>query len=264
MSTPPDALPPLIDSHAHLNFPDAFGADLDEVLARARAAGVERVICIGTSVASSQRAQAMAHAHDMVFASAGIHPHQVDEFDDADWPALTALWADPRVRAVGETGLDDFYDHGDRDRQRVLYRRHLEAAGEVGKPVVVHIRDAFDDAFALTAEVGLPAGGVVHCFTGGQRELDRALALGFDISLSGIATFKSAKALRAAIPHIPLDRLHVETDAPYLAPVPHRGQRCEPAFVADTAAAIAALRGEPVATLRAASRANTCRLFGLP
>lgn len=258
------SLPPVIDSHAHLTFDDAFGADRAAVIERARAAGVERIVCIGTGVASSTQARDLAHAWPCVFASAGIHPHQVDEFRDDQWPALEALWADERVCAVGETGLDYFYDYGDRDRQRALYRRHLEAAGRVGKPLVVHIRDAFDDAFAAAEAVGLPAGGVVHCFTGGQRELERALALGFDISLSGIATFKSAKALRAAIPHIPLDRLHIETDAPYLAPVPHRGKRCEPAMVVDTAQAVAALRGDDLADLHRATRANTLRLFGLP
>ncbi|MCA9546195.1 MAG: TatD family hydrolase, partial [Myxococcales bacterium] len=166
--------------------------------------------------------------------------------------------------AVGETGLDYYYDFSDRGRQQALFRRHLQLCGAVGRPVVVHIRDAFDDAFAAVADVGLPAGGVVHCFTGGQAELERALALGFDISLSGIATFKTAKDLRAAIPHIPLDRLHIETDAPYLAPVPHRGKRCEPAMVVDTARGVAALRGEDPAALAAATRANTVRLFGLP
>ena len=252
----------LIDSHAHLNFADAFGADLDAVLDRATAAGVGHIVTIGTSLDSSQRARDLAHTYPQILASAGIHPHQVDEFDDGDWPALRALWADDRVRAIGETGLDYFYDYGDRDRQRSMFRLHLEAARALALPVVVHIRDAFDDAFEITESVGLgPAGGVVHCFTGGASALGRALALGYDIGLSGITTFKSAKALRAAVPMVPLDRLHVETDAPYLAPSPHRGKRNEPAFVADTTRAVAQLRGEALEVLAAAAAANSRRLF---
>lgn len=255
----------LIDSHAHLNFPDAFPAhELDAVFARAAAAGVSNIVTIGTSLASSQRARDLAHQHAQLFASAGIHPHQVDEFGDDDWPTLAALWADERVRAIGETGLDYFYDYGDRDRQRAMFRRHLEAACALGLPVVVHIRDAFEDAFAITEAVGLgPAGGVVHCFTGGPDEVQQALALGYDIGLSGIVTFKSAKALRRAVPLIPADRLHVETDAPYLAPTPHRGKRNEPAFVARTAEVVAELRGVPVAELAAQATANSRRLFNI-
>jgi TatD DNase family protein len=165
---------------------------------------------------------------------------------------------------VGETGLDDFYDLGERRRQGELFSLHLEAAARVKKPIVVHIRDAFDEAFARTAEVGLPGGGVVHCFTGGPAECARAVELGYHISLSGMATFKSAKDLRAAVPLIPRDRLLVETDSPYLAPVPHRGKRNEPAFVVDTALQVAALRGESLEELAAYTTANARRLFNLP
>lgn len=253
--------PTLIDSHAHLTF-DRFDADRGAVLDRMSAAGVERVITIGTDVPSSRAAAALAGSDGRIFASAGVHPHQADEFDDGDWGVLEALWGDERVVAVGETGLDYYYDYSDRQRQQRLFRRHLEAAKRREMPVVIHIRDAFDDAFGLMDEVG--AGGVVHCFTGGPDECARALALGFCISLSGIVTFKNAKALRAAVAGIPDDRLLVETDAPFLAPTPHRGKRNEPAFVVRTAEEVAALRGQDFATVCALSRANTVRLFGLP
>ncbi len=253
--------PTLIDSHAHLTF-DRFDADRGAVLDRMTEAGVESAITIGTDVDSSEAALKLAESDARLFASAGIHPHQADDFDDARWAELEALWDRERVVAVGETGLDYYYDYSDRARQQALFRRHLEAAKRRAMPAVIHIRDAFDDAFRIMGEVG--AGGVVHCFTGGPAECERALALGFFISLSGIVTFKSAKALRAAVPLIPADRLLVETDAPFLAPTPHRGKRNEPAFVVRTAAEVATLRGQDYADICAASRANTIRLFGLP
>jgi len=254
---------PLIDSHAHLTF-DRFDDDRDAVLRRAREAGVETVITIGTELHSSLAAVALAERHGMVFASAGVHPHGADEFDDAHWPALAALWGHPRVCAVGETGLDYYYDYGSPERQRRLFRRHLVAAGEVGLPVVLHIRDAFEDAFDLVEEVGLPSGGVVHCFTGGPAECERALALGMYISLSGIVTFKTAQTLRATVSQIPSDRLLIETDAPYLTPVPMRGRRNEPSYVVHTARAVAALRAVEYDAVCSVSRENTIRLFGLP
>lgn len=253
---------PIIDSHAHLDF-DRFDADRGAVVARADAANVDTIITIGTDLASSRRALDLAKTYPNIYCSAGVHPHQVDAFADADWPALVALFDDPKVRAVGETGLDYYYDYGDRDRQRLMFRRHLELCGAVGRPVVVHIRDAFDDAYAIVEDVGLPAGGVVHCFTGGPDECARALDLGFHISLSGICTFKSAKALRRAVAQIPIDKLLIETDSPFLAPTPHRGKRNEPAFVVHTAHEVAKLRDEPVSTICEATRQTTIDLFGL-
>ncbi|MCB9529048.1 MAG: TatD family hydrolase [bacterium] len=254
---------PLIDSHAHLTF-DRYDADRAAVLDRATAAGVEAVITIGTDLASSRAALALAEGDDRLFASAGVHPHDADALADVDWPAFEALWRHPKVRAVGECGLDYYYDHSDRGRQREVFRRHLEAAGVVGLPVVIHIRDAFDDAYADIAAVGLPAGGVVHCFTGGPAECEQALAMGLFVSISGIVTFNNAKDLRAAVPLIPADRLLVETDSPFLAPVPHRGKRNEPANVVHTAREVAKLRGEDFAAVCATARANTIRLFKLP
>ncbi len=252
----------LIDSHAHLDF-DRFDADRDAVLARAAAAGVEQIITIGTTLDSSRRAFELTQEYPQIYSAAGIHPHSSSEFNDADWSELEVLWAEDKVRAVGETGLDYFYDHSTPDRQRALFKRHLEVALVVDLPVIVHIRDAFDDAFALAKEVGLGAGGIVHCFTGGPEACERALDLGFHISLSGMVSFKSAKALRRAVPMIPIERLLIETDSPFLAPVPHRGKRNEPAFVLDTARAVADLRGMPLAELAEHTRQNTIEIFGL-
>jgi len=253
----------LIDSHAHLDGVK-FADDREDVLRRAREAGVVATLTIGVDLASSERAVALATAHDELYATVGVHPHDAARFDDADWPRLCALFTHAKVRGVGETGLDYFYDFSPRERQQALFRRQLELAGDVGRPVVIHIRDAYDDAFALIAEVGLPAGGVVHCFTGGPTECERALALGLFVSIPGIVTFKNGDNIRAAVPLIPDDRLLVETDAPYLAPLPHRGRRNEPAYVVETARRVAELRGQSLAELASLTRANTCRLFGLP
>lgn len=257
--------PRLIDSHAHLHF-DRFDEDYDDVLARAASAGIDAIVTIGTDLHNSQRARDLAHARGDVeiFAAAGVHPHEVDRFADEDWPALSALWRDPRVIAVGETGLDDYYDYGEPARQRVLFRRHLEASAAVALPVVIHVRDAFDDAFAIIEETGVPSGGVLHCFTGGPAESERALALGLHISIAGIVTFRTATALREAVAMIPDDRLLIETDAPFLSPVPHRGRRNEPSHVVHTARAVAELRGLDYPDLCASTHANTVRLFGLP
>lgn len=251
---------PLIDSHAHLDF-DRFDADRDQVLQRATACGVDTVITIGTTIASSQRARDLAEQYDMLYATAGIHPHQVDDFLDSDWHMLEALWDRERVIGVGETGLDYFYDYADRGRQQAVFERHLEAARIIDYPVIIHIRDAFDDAFRLVESVGAENRGIVHCFTGGAAECERALSLGMYISLSGIVTFKNAKALREAVPMIPDDRLLVETDSPFLAPVPHRGQRNEPVFVLDTAREVARLRNTDFEHIAKLTRANTQTVF---
>ncbi|MSP73407.1 MAG: TatD family deoxyribonuclease [Myxococcales bacterium] len=254
--------PRLIDSHAHLDGPK-FHDDLQAVLERAAACGVYRILTIGTDLDSSLRAAKLAETTDCLYASAGIHPHDASKFNDADWPTLSALWSQPKVRAVGETGLDYFYDFSPRLRQRELFRRHLEVAGEVKHPVVIHIRDAFDDAFADIADVGLPSGGVVHCFTGGPAECETALSLGLHISIPGIVTFKNGEALRSAVPLIPDDRLLVETDSPYLAPLSRRGKRNEPAFVVETTERVAELRGRSFEEICELTRLNTIRLFHL-
>ena len=253
----------LIDSHAHLDF-ENFDHDRLAVLERAQAVGVSKVISIGTTIKSSTQAAALADHYPMVFATAGIHPHQVDEFAEQDWPYLEALWASPKVVGVGETGLDYFYDLSSRTRQKTIFAKHLKAAKRLDYPCIIHVRDAFDDAFSLIEDIGVGQRGIIHCFTGGRDECQRALDLGLYISLSGIVTFKNAKELRESVSMIPDDRILVETDSPFLAPVPHRGMRNEPSFVEKTARAVAELRGQTFEDLANITKRNTERVFRLP
>lgn len=253
-----------IDSHAHLDF-DRFDDDRGEVISRAKARGVSRVISIGTRIESTERAIALAERYpEFIYATAGFHPLYMTDDHEEGWRSLEELIVHPRVVGVGETGLDYYYDHTPHDQQRRSFRRHLQLANRFQKPIIIHIRDAFEDAFKIIDEEGIKAGGVVHCFTGGPEECLASLERGLYISLSGIVTFKSAKALRAAVPLVPNDRLLIETDAPFLAPTPHRGQRNEPAFVVDTAHCIAQLRGETLENLSLLTLENTARLFSLP
>lgn len=252
----------LIDSHAHLDF-EQFAGDLPDVLQRAAQAGVSPVITVGTDVASSKRSLLLTGRFDHLFCTAGIHPHEASKFDEREWPVLEHLWQQPRVVAVGETGLDYYYSFSEPSEQRDLFARHLVASAECGLPLVIHVRDAYDDAFMLIERTGLEAGGVLHCFSGGPSECDRALQLGLTLSLSGIVTFPGASELREAARMIPDDRLLVETDAPYLAPVPRRGKRNEPAWVVYTARRVAEIRGVDFDRLCQQTRDNTIRLFGL-
>ena len=252
----------LIDSHCHLDFPD-FEAELDAVVARARRAGVGRMVTICTRVRAFERIRAIAHRFDDVYCSVGLHPH-----DAAAEPELTAgrlieLAADERVVGIGETGLDYFYDNSPRPAQQEKFRAHIAAARETGLPLIVHTRDADEDTAAILAEE-MAAGaftGVLHCFSSGRALAERAVDLGLYISLSGIVTFKKADDLRETAAALPLDRLLVETDAPFLAPVPHRGKRNEPAFVALTAAKLAELKGVAPEALAQATTENFFRLF---
>ena len=250
----------LIDSHAHLHF-DRFDDDRDQVIQRARAQGISSIVTIGTHRESSVAAIDLSKNYEDIYATAGVHPLAVDKFDEADWAQFESMWQHEKVVGVGETGLDYYYTPETRDLQLELFERHLKAGVQFNLPVVVHIRDAFDDAFDLLEKHLGSAGGIVHCFTGGIEACARAVALAMYVSLSGIATFKNAKELRAAIPMIPDDRVLVETDSPYLAPVPHRGKRCEPAFVYDTAQAVAALRGVEFDELCRQTKSNTERVF---
>ena len=255
--------PPLIDSHAHLDFKQ-FDGGLQALLDRAAAAGVYHTLTVGTDLASSRRALALAQQHGCLSAAAGVHPHEAAGHDRADWPELQRLWAEEQVVAVGETGLDYHYNFSPPEVQRDLFRQHLEASAACGLPVIIHLREAFDDGFALVQEVGVPSGGVLHCFTGGPAECERALSLGLHISLAGVVTFPKAGLLREAARIVPADRLMVETDAPYLAPVPRRGKRNEPAYVAHTASRVAETRQEPLEQLARRTSENATRLFGLP
>ncbi|MCC7273077.1 MAG: TatD family hydrolase [Alphaproteobacteria bacterium] len=252
----------LVDSHCHLDFPD-FAVEREAVLARARAAGVGTMLTIGTKVSEFPRVRAIAEAHPDIWCSVGIHPHEAASEPDTGADALAALARHPKVVGIGEAGLDYFYDHSPRDRQQEVFRVHALAARTTGLPLIVHARDADEDMAAiLAAESGGGAlKGVLHCFSSGRRLAETAVALGFYISFSGILTFKKADELRAIARDLPLDRLLVETDAPYLAPIPHRGKRNEPAFVTYTAAMLAAVRGVGVGEIEAATTANFFRLF---
>ncbi len=252
----------MIDSHAHVGDP-RFDSDREEVLSRARAAGVEAIVCIGQDLPSTERALSLRRGGfpGLVLAStAGLHPHEARHAHD-QWSALADLARLPEVAAVGETGLDFHYDHSPRDQQRASFRTHLALAREIGKPVVVHVRESHREALEDVGAEGRGAEIVIHCFTGTPEEARRWLDLGASISFSGILTFPSAADLRRAALDVPAERLLVETDAPYLAPRPVRGSRCEPAMVAHTLGLLAEIRGEPREEVERATAENAVRLF---
>ncbi len=252
----------LIDSHCHLNYP-GLREDTPGVLARAREAGVGGFLSISTRRSEWDEVITLADAEAGIWATVGIHPHEADLHPDTDAATLIDASNHARVIGIGETGLDYFYDKSDRDRQRASFRAHILAARATGLPLIVHTRDAEADTLALLSEAGEGAlHGVIHCFTASQAFADHALALGFYISLSGIVTFKNARDLQASAVTIPANRLLVETDAPFLAPIPMRGKTCEPGFVAHTAHFVAGLRGEAFEALAASTSANFYRLFG--
>ena len=252
----------LVDSHCHLNY-EGLADRQEEVLAAARARGVQGFLNISTRQKEWAEVVGAAERHPDVWASIGVHPHEADAHPDLGAAALVEAAAHPRVIAIGECGLDYYYDKSDRAAQRERFGAHIEAARQTGLPLVVHTRDAEEEtADILTREVGKGGvAGVLHCFTGSAELAQKALDLGFYISISGIVTFKNARDLQEVAKTIPQDRLLVETDSPFLAPVPHRGQTCEPAFVADTAAYLSELRDEPLDELAAATTSNFFRLF---
>lgn len=251
----------LVDSHCHLDYPGLV-EDVPGVLSRARSAGIGTLLTIGTRLAHFPGVQAIAEANDNVWCSVGVHPHEAAN-EATDAARLVALTRHPKVVGIGETGLDYFYDKSPRDEQKANFRAHLQAARETSLPVIVHTRDADDDTGdMLEAAAGEGAlSGVLHCFTSSLALARRALDIGFYISISGIITFKNAEALRDTVRALPLDRLLVETDSPFLAPVPMRGRPCEPAFVTHTAAQVAKLKGVPVDELTRQTTANFFRLF---
>jgi TatD DNase family protein len=252
----------LVDSHCHLDFPE-FAPELDAVVARARDAGVRTCVTIGTTLAKFPGVQAVAERFPDVWCSVGVHPHEAEKELLADPSPLIERARHPRVVGIGETGLDFYYNHSPREPQIANFRAHIAAARELGLPLIVHTRDADDDTIAvLEDEMGKGAfTGVIHCFTGTRRLAEASLALGFSISVSGIATFKKSDELRAVIKDVPLDRLLVETDSPYLAPMPHRGKRNEPAFVVNTAAMLAGLKDVSAEELARVTTDNFFRLF---
>ena len=252
----------LIDSHCHLNY-EGLAERQAEVLANARARGVCGFLNISTRQSEWDDVISVATREPDVWATVGIHPHEADNHPDLGAAVLVEAAAHPRVIAIGECGLDYYYDKSDRAAQRERFAAHVEAARETGLPLVVHTRDAEEDTAAMLGEAVGKGGvtGVLHCFTGSRALASRGLELGFYVSLSGIVTFKNAQDLQETARTIPLERLLVETDSPFLAPVPHRGQTCEPAFVADTAAFLSDLRDEPLDELAEATSANFFKLF---
>ena len=252
----------LVDSHCHLEYEGIVG-NQDEVLARARGAGVGAFLNISTKRSEWAQVVATATARSDVWASVGIHPHNADDHADLTRAELLSVTEAPKVIAIGETGLDYYYDHSDRDRQKASFRLHISVARETGLPVIIHTRDAEEDTIRILeeelAEGHFPA--LIHCFTASSEFGERVLSLGLSISLSGIVTFKNARELQDFARIVPQERLLVETDSPFLAPVPHRGKPCEPAFVHDTAAFVAELRGETLETLTQYTTRNFYRLF---
>ncbi|MEN2784923.1 TatD family hydrolase [Sphingomonas qilianensis] len=252
----------LADSHCHLNY-KGLAEDQQAVLERARARGVTAMLNIATRESEWDDVLATAEREADVWATVGIHPHEADKHPHIDTAKLVQRAQHPRVVGIGESGLDYYYDHSDRERQQASFRAHLAACRETQLPIIVHTRDAEDDtATILREELGKGAyPGVIHCFTASGSFADITLDLGFYISISGIVTFKNAKDLQETAARLPLERLLIETDAPFLAPVPHRGKTGEPAFVADTAAFLAELRGVSVEELTEATARNFHRLF---
>jgi TatD DNase family protein len=250
----------LVDSHCHLDFSE-FREEREAIIARARSAGVETMLTISTRLDEFQGVRAIAEAHDGIWCSVGAHPHEAKDHANLAPQELVALAAHSKVIGIGETGLDFHYGLSPRDVQERVFRAHIAAARETGLPLIVHAREA-DREVAHILDEERPPPGVMHCFSSGRALAEAALALGFYISISGIVTFRNAADLRAIVRDLPLDRLLVETDAPYLAPVPYRGKRNEPAFVAATVAAVAALKGLEAQHLAQVTSANFFRLFG--
>ncbi len=252
----------LVDSHCHIDMP-AFDPDRDAVLTRAREAGVVAMLIVGCvdAEAGHRRALGVASAIGEP-ASAGVHPHDAKFMTDAVADELRGLARDRRIVAVGEIGLDFYYDHSPRDVEREVFRQQVRLARDVGLPIIVHTREADLETAALLEEEGAAeVGGVIHCFTGGHELADRALALGFHLSFSGIVAFPRSTVIQEVAARVPLERLLVETDAPFLAPPPHRGKRNEPAFVVEVARKVAAVRQTTAGAVGEAALANFRRLF---
>ena len=252
----------LVDSHCHLDYLERDG-DLDEVVARARAAGLGALITICTKLSEFDRVRAIAERFEEVYCSVGVHPHEAAREGLSDPARLVELAAHAKVVGIGETGLDYYYEHAPRARQQESFRAHIRAARQARLPVIVHTRDADEDTIGILREAHAegPFTGVIHCFTAGPELARAALELGLYISVAGIVTFKKAEALRATLGEVPLERLLVETDAPYLAPVPKRGKRNEPAYVVHTAAALAEVKGVSVQELTQITGDNVFHLF---
>ena len=251
-----------IDTHCHLNHTDY--ADLPEVLKRAEAEDVRQILCVGYDLESSAQALKLAQETEIIFAAVGVHPHDATTFTQDAENQIRELAEDrKRVIAIGETGLDYYYDHSPRDVQRQAFRMHIDLAQELELPLIIHSRDAYDDVLEILEEKGLPKrGAVMHCFLGNAEIARRSLALGCYLGVDGPITFKNSDALRLVVADLPLDRLLLETDAPYLTPRPHRGHRNEPSYLPLIATALADLLGITVEEVKAQTSKNACDLFG--
>lgn len=248
----------LVDSHCHLDF--AEEAERPEIIARARQAEVKTLLTICTKLREFPTVRAIADSDPDIWCSVGVHPHEAETEAKTTVDTLAGFARHPKVVGIGETGLDFYYEHSPRDRQTESFRIHIAAAREAGVPLIVHTRDADPETIAVLKEER-PKAGVIHCFSTGRELAEEALTLGFYISLSGIVTFKNAQALRDIVRDLPLDQLLIETDAPYLAPVPMRGKRNEPSFIVHTAAFVAQLKGVTLEELATATTENFFRLF---
>jgi len=256
---------PIVDSHCHLDC-EEFSADQAAVLERARAAGIVAMVCVGSGddLATAERSVALAAKEPDVYAAVCIHPQQADKVHAETWPAIEDLAKRPRVVGIGETGLDYYYDCAPKPVQREVFERFLRLSTALGRPVICHVRDAHDDAIEILRRGPLPdQGGVIHCFSGNAGHARRYLDLGLHLSFAGVLTFKKADDIREAAAYAPDDRILVETDAPYLAPIPHRGHRNEPAFLVKTLEALAQVRGISLSRAAEATTANAFRLFDL-
>jgi TatD DNase family protein len=251
----------LFDSHCHLT-DDAFRGDRPEVLRRARDAGVEHIVTVASTPEDAEVGLSLVESHDWIRTTAGYHPHEAGAAREGWTERLRRLLGRPGVVAVGECGLDYHYDNAPRDAQRRVFEDQVGLAAETGLPLVVHSRDADEDMAAILRALPDGVSGVLHCFTGGDALFETALAVGFHVSFTGIASFRSWKAAHQ-VRAVPEGRIMIETDAPYLAPVPHRGRRNEPAFVADVARAVAAQRDETVEHLAAHTTGTALRFYGL-
>jgi TatD DNase family protein len=251
----------LVDSHCHLD-DSKFDADREQVIERALAAGVTRMMAIGTGDGPADLRTAIRQAdhYPFIFATIGVHPHDASKATEETFVEMRELAAHSKVLAVGEIGLDYHYDFSPRDVQRTVFQRQLEIAGESGKPIVIHTREAWADTVSILREHWRGA-GIMHCFTGDEAQAREALGLGFHLSFGGVLTFPKAESVRAAARITPDERLLVETDCPYLAPVPHRGKRNEPAFVVETARRLAEVRGTNAEAIAGLTTANFDRLF---
>ncbi|MBD3173855.1 MAG: YchF/TatD family DNA exonuclease [Armatimonadia bacterium] len=253
---------PLVDSHCHLNH-DELHRDLYDALDQAQKVGVERMVVVGYDLVSSKRAIAQSRAHLSIVAAVGLHPHDASDYSSAVADELRALARSYRTVAYGEIGLDYHYDNSPRETQRAAFERQLAVAEELRLPVIIHSRDAADDTRAIVEDhTPLPAGGVMHCFTYGVEEMEWAVELGLHVGITGVITFKKAEEVREVAAAVPLERLLIETDSPYMAPVPYRGRTNQPAFLPEVAVAVAQAREISPAEVEAATTRNASLLFG--